>query len=284
MGHSSDSVRLGGAYELFHLAQDTESLRQTVLDILCAHVRRTTAQSEYREKYVSGPSEEVQSLLTLLFVQDHAVFKGCQINLQGSWLDGANLRNARLDGADLANIRLRGASLLWARLRGANFFAAYLQSAYLMEAQLQGANLCRARLHGTHLLKTRLHGADLYETQLQGADLFRTELRGVTSTLSDYGEPFVERLRTFVGRNSDLSGAILEGGLRQQDLVSSVDGMPTAMANALREKLESHVDRPQGHDTTNSEAITGTYTEEEAEEWIAEYEGSISEASNPGSG
>ena len=36
LGHEKDSVRLGGAYELFHLAQDTEELRQTVLDILCA--------------------------------------------------------------------------------------------------------------------------------------------------------------------------------------------------------------------------------------------------------
>ena len=39
LGNDSDSVRLGGAYELFHLAQDTFELRQTVLDILCAHIR-----------------------------------------------------------------------------------------------------------------------------------------------------------------------------------------------------------------------------------------------------
>ena len=38
LGHQSDSVRLGGAYELFHLARDTEELRRTVLDILCAHI------------------------------------------------------------------------------------------------------------------------------------------------------------------------------------------------------------------------------------------------------
>ena len=283
LGHSSDSVRLGGAYELFHLAQDTQSLRQTVLDILCSHVRRTTAQSDYRETNKSEPSEEVQSLLTLLFVQDHAVFKGCHINLQGSWLNGASLRNARLEGADLASVWLLGAGLLWARLRGANLFAANLQSAYLLEAQLQGASLCRARLHGTHLLKAQLHGADLYETQLQEAGLQRTELHGVTSTLSDYGESFVERLRAFVGRNSDLSGAILEGGLKQQDLDSYLNGMPAATANELREKLQSHVDKPEGHDLpAKSGAMTGTYTEEDADRWIAEYDGPMSEASNLG--
>ena len=67
LGHGSDSVRLGGAYELFHLAQETENLRQTALDILCAHIRRTTGETVYREKHESKPSEEIQSLLTLLF-------------------------------------------------------------------------------------------------------------------------------------------------------------------------------------------------------------------------
>ncbi len=74
LGQASDSVRLGGAYELFHLAQDTKDLRQTVLDILCAHIRQATGGEKYREDYPSKPSEEVQSLLTLLFVQDHKVF------------------------------------------------------------------------------------------------------------------------------------------------------------------------------------------------------------------
>ena len=97
LGHESDSVRLGGAYELFHLAEDTKDLRQTVLDILCAHIRRTTGESEYREKHKSKPSEEIQSLLTLLFVQEHGVFTDLPINLQGSWLNGAE----RVSEADL---------------------------------------------------------------------------------------------------------------------------------------------------------------------------------------
>ena len=92
LGHGKDSVRLGGAYELFHLAEDTEELRQTVLDILCAHIRQTTGEYEYQEKHkvpedvedVSEPSEEVQSLLNLLFVQDHDVFKGLRADLRGS--------------------------------------------------------------------------------------------------------------------------------------------------------------------------------------------------------
>ena len=100
LGHDSDSVRLGGAYELLHLAQDIAELRQTVLDILCAHIRRTTGENEYRKNHKSKPSEEVQSLLILLFVQNHEIFKGLRINLQESWLNGADIREAQLKKGD----------------------------------------------------------------------------------------------------------------------------------------------------------------------------------------
>ena len=136
LGHKSDSVRLGGAYELFHLAKDTRPLRQTVLDILCAHIRRTTGGGRYQEAHRSNPSEEVQSLLTLLFVQNHEVFKGLHINLLGSYLAGADLWEARLVGARLNQIYLQFAFLRDACLQGAFLRDAYLQLADLRNARL----------------------------------------------------------------------------------------------------------------------------------------------------
>lgn len=124
LGHDSISIRLGGAYELFHLAQDTEELRQT------------TGENEYRDEFESKPSEEIQSLLTLLFVQEHKVFEGLHINLQGSWLNGARLNKARLVNAVLDGAHLRGASLIDARLRGARLFVTELQEASLFDVQL----------------------------------------------------------------------------------------------------------------------------------------------------
>ena len=120
LGSSSASVRLGGTYELFHLAKDTEKWRQTVLDILCAHIRGTTSGKEYREQYEARPSEEVQSLLTLLFVDEPDVFEGLHINLWGSWLHGAKLLGTQLQRADFAKARLRGATLSAAQLQGAD--------------------------------------------------------------------------------------------------------------------------------------------------------------------
>ena len=367
LGHESDSVRLGGAYELFHLAQDTEDLRQTVLDILCAHIRRTTSEDEYQKKHkvpedvdpeevedVSKPSEEVQSLLNLLFVQDHDVFKGLRVDLGGSWMSGADLRIARLEsavlvgvhlqGADLTRANLQGVNLEGARLQGANLEGANLQRANVTWTQLERTNLKGAKLQGADLTRAKLQGADLTRAKLQGADLTRaklqrvdlkganlqgvdlkganlqganlqraklqgvvlwaaelqgvdlmeaqlqaanlwaaklqeanlteTQLQGVISKKNCLTS-FEKRIRTQTGKESDLSGITFEGGLGQDTLdciVEDYQGLLTEETRKLREKLTRHLDKPKSNKLPkNSGAITGTYTREDAEKWIAEY-------------
>ena len=357
LGHEKDSVRLGGAYELFHLAEDTKELRQTVLDILCAHIRQTTGESAYRKIHPSEPSEEVQSLLTLLFVQEHDVFKGCRINLQGSWLKGAYLGKARLEKAVLTEAHLQRANLwianlqetlllsanlqealllganlqratmwdanlqranlgsanlqratMWranlqeARLQGANLQRANLLSANLQEAdlgranlqgaklsgtnlqgatldeaQLQGVTLNEAQLQGADLSKAQLQGAYLDEAQLQEATLDRANLQGVNSKRR-IGGTFVARIRRSIGVQTDLSGAVFEGGLNRKKVDDLVEDLPDIRAKGLREILEPHIGKPPSNKLPeDSGAITGAYTEEEAEKWIAEYDKATSE-------
>ena len=180
LGHESDSVRMGGAYELFLLARDTKdkALRQTTLEILCAHIRRTTGEREYRAKYKSKPSEEVQSLLTLLFVQDHDVFRDLPINLQRTWLNGANLRGARLEKAILSEACLRGVELADANLKEADMTKAHLQEADMTKARMQRACLRRARMQGACLNEARLNGAKLYGVEMQGVKLIAAQMQG----------------------------------------------------------------------------------------------------------
>ena len=307
LGHKSDSVRLGGAYELFHLAEDTPELCQTVLDILCAHIRRTTGENEYRETHKSKPSEEIQSLLTLLFVQNHTVFKGLHVNLQGSCLKGANLWGARLVGADLTEAHLQAAFLLNARLQGALLRGAKLQLADLRDVQLQGAILHQAHLQAADLKGAGLQAASLGGAGLQSADLCGTKLHGanvwtdhltfeeqrsIRGPAHDHHPPsraslptFVERVRKWIGKEGDLfaedakfSGAKFEGGLSRKRVDSLVEGLSDREANELREKLEPHIGRRESRKLPkNSGAITGSYTEEEAKKWIAEYEEAMSE-------
>ena len=323
LGHESESVRLGGAYELFHLAKDTldeekkEKLSQTVLDILCAHIRRTTSKSKYREKHKLKPSEEVQSLLTLLFVQEYEVFKGCHINLQGSWLNGADLKDARLwkarltqvylQGAELdkahlqranlvdahleevylheaqlqdANLRLarlQGANLEKASLQGAYLFSAWLQATDLREAHIQGANLASARLQGADLSSARLQGADITWASLIGADLNQACIEGVGSQSRSISIPFADRIRMSIGKETDLS-EVWFGGTEQEEVDALIKGLSPGTAKILQIKLTPHIGKsPSNQLPENSGAITGSYTEREAKQWTDEYDEAMSE-------
>ena len=292
LGHDSAAVRLGGAHELFHLAQDTEALRQPALDILCAHIRRTTGQDTYRRRYRSKPSEEVQSLLNLLFTSPHGICKGLRIDLQGSLLNGAtlcaaylcgaNLAEAKLQRADLVGAQLQGADmswahlqmagLSWARLQGADLVGARLDAASLSRANLQGADLARSMLRGASLSRTHLQGAFIVGANLQGADLTEAQLQGVRSHV-DYPDSFAQRVTQSIGEETDLSGAIFGGGLTLEEVESVLDGMYHETANALREKLTPHVGKSTSYELPEqSGAVIGAYTDEEAEKWIPEYE------------
>ena len=88
LGNESDSVRMGATYELFHLAQDTQNLRQTVLDILCAHIRTKTGECRCRDSNRPRPSVEIESLLNLLFLDNHEVFAGRPHRPEGELPEG----------------------------------------------------------------------------------------------------------------------------------------------------------------------------------------------------
>lgn len=63
---SSQMMEIGGAYELFHLAQDDKAFRKTVIDMLSAYIRTNTEKPEYRAEGESEPPLGIQHLLRLL--------------------------------------------------------------------------------------------------------------------------------------------------------------------------------------------------------------------------
>ena len=238
LGHKSDSVRIGGAYELFHLVEDAENreLRRMVFNILCAHICRTTGERKYRETYESKPSAEIQSLLTLLFVQEHKVFKGCHINLQGSWLNGADLKEARLEEAVLTEVYMRRAILDDAQLQGASLDGAQLQGAWLQEAHMQGVTLNRAHMQGIMLGGAQLQGAWLQEAHIQGAWLDVTKLQGTILAGAQL-------------QGATLDGAQLQGaqlrkahmqGIRVIDLSST-----ESFEDCIREQIDKKCNLPE---------------------------------------
>ena len=283
LGHASDSVRLGGAYELFHLARDNENLRQTVLHILCAHIRVTTRRSRYRKKHAWEPSEEVQSLLELLFRRHHNVFDGLFPDLGGSWLNGAKLSGARLDRAWLRDAYLRGAGLSNAQLRRADLWDTELQGAYLMNARMDNATLYGAKLQGAHfdyatmrgvdLTSARLQGANLSCVQMQAASLNRTLMQGTifneTQMQGVNRAPRGDRsqiLRQYADHDSDFSTVLFSGGMNQDEVDDILKATPSIQRVLLEPKIQPHVGQTSAN-SPPSGVVSGRYTTEEAEQW-----------------
>ena len=182
LGHDSESVRLGGIYALYGLA-DKSRYKKDVHEILCAHIRSKTNEKAYKTVHKNEPSTEIQALLGLLSSKPkNQVFatddKPIQVNLRGAFLQGANLDDAQLQSAGLQNTQLQGAKFQRAQLQDANLWGAQLQGANLWGAQLQGANLQDAQLRDAKLWNAQLQGANLYDAQLQGADLLNAQLQG----------------------------------------------------------------------------------------------------------
>ena len=279
LGHDKDSVRLGGVHELFHLAKDTRELRKTVLDILCAHIRQTTSEEEYRKKHKSKPSEEVQSLLTLLFVQEHEVevFEDLRINFQGSWLNGANLRKARLKKAILVGVNLQKADLCGAQMQGAILVGAQMQGAELAGTQMEKAVLTKAQMQGAMLMWPQMEKAVLTEAQMQGTVLSGTHLQGAMLRGA--------QMQGAVLVGTHLQDAILEGA--QMQGVARYGDSSASFEKRIRERIakESDLAGAISEDQSIQElmrgATTGSYTSEEAEKWIAEYKEAMSETPDP---
>ncbi len=311
LGHNSESIRLGGAYELFHLAKEESELRQTIFDILCAHIRTTTGNSEYRELYSSEPSEEIQSILTLVFVKEYEVFEGLRADLRKSWLNGVDLWHGHLDRADLWQTHLKRAGLLRARLQGvilmeadvreAQFYGADLREALLTQSDFRASNFVHADLRGVHADSAKfdgaglqcadLRGADLTkahflaadltcatmqaallnETSLVGADLFLSHLDGVTCTKSD-GKDFGAIVRSRIGKDADLSKAMFHGGITIEDVKDSVETLSRESSERIRRKLDSHIGKASANIPPEEfDATVGSYGSPSAEEWIEEF-------------
>ena len=218
LGSKSPTQRFAAAYELVHLARETEELREPVLAIFCEHIRQTTRSHEYKVQHRAKPSTEIQSLLGLLFVREHAAFRGCRADLEECWLNGAdlrrarlpeaNLRGVRLDGARLHDARLRGAVLVEARLRDAELHGACLRDCNLMEARLHGARLPDARLQGASLLAARLTAASLRNARMQATDLADARLYAAMLVGAQMQAARIERALL---QGAMLSGANLQG-------------------------------------------------------------------------
>ena len=269
LGDKSESVVLGGIHSLLDLAKKNSNYRHNVFNILCAHIKTTTATEEYRKNHEEEPSTAIRILLSSLFQdKEYSFFTVDQAkyraDLSGAYLAGSILFGARLQDSNLEKAQLHGADLMKAQLQHALLKEAQLQRAYLKEAQLQGAVLWKAQLQGADLRETQLQGAGLVEAQLQDARLQQTEMQGAYMYRTQLPH------ETQMG-GSDLRGVSsleFESHIDFQKRIESRVGEKTDLKGVKFDKVNPDLPTPQNEGT----AITGSYTKEEADRWIKEYE------------
>ncbi len=174
---NNQTIRIASFYELYNLACDNENLRQDIFEILCAHMRKTTRTENYKHNIAKDePTEEMQSLLDVLFKKQKNTFGCLSANLQKVYLVGANLDNAHLENANLSGASLENANLLGAHLENATLKNVHLEHANLENANLDNANLEDAYLKHATLMNAHLKNAYLINTNLEHADLYGAKL------------------------------------------------------------------------------------------------------------
>lgn len=114
LGNQHESARVGGAYNLYFLAKENpKEYMESTCEILCAHIRTITSDKEYQKKYKDKPSNEIQTILNLIFEEGQEGkpifgFYTCK-NLKGAYLCGieinlSTLCQVRFDNAILRNV------------------------------------------------------------------------------------------------------------------------------------------------------------------------------------
>ncbi|CAC9611803.1 hypothetical protein [uncultured Gammaproteobacteria bacterium] len=145
----------------------------------------------------------------------------------------------------------------------------YGETLTLQGAQLQGANLWGARLQGANLWDARLQGANLGGARLQGADLWGVRLQGAyveTGKLLNFQQKITQQI------NKETESQNLKNHYRtlndvgKSQLIAELKAINSVGAVEAISRIQS-----ASKTLDLSQAITGKYSQEEANEWLNDY-------------
>lgn len=183
LASAHEDVQLGGVYALERLAQDSQSDRNVIYQVLSASLkRRGSAEREIDAldgSVLPRTISAVELAITLVLSRSKNV---ADLYLRDADLSGLDMTNYWLPGADL-----RGANLMGANLSGANLAGAFLDGANVQGLRLRGATLDKVRWGATDPTAADLRSATLRETNLFGMRLQRGPLDYEPSEMPDFG-------------------------------------------------------------------------------------------------
>ena len=181
-------------------------------------------------------------------------------------------------------VHMQGAYLEGAQLQGADIQGGHLTAAYLHGARLQGADLSDTKMYGATLASTMMQGARFSRTYLQGAFADNANLQGVGDY--DWGSTtsFADRIRSAIGRETDLS-KVVDGRITRERVEQIVNELLCPdKRQILEQQLGPYIDGPRRFGLpANHGAVIGSYKAEDAEEWITEHEAAMTTRNKVGS-
>ncbi len=229
LGNSNESARTGAAYSLFFLAKDyPEEFKRPVFEVLCSHIRSMTNTEEYKTKNITRPSNEIQSVINLLFQNPESIdlFKELDADLMGCYLKGVDLIEVNFTGAKLSRTNLEYSFICDATLENAFLVGTKLQNSTIKSSNLSNANLENSDLKGAYLSKINLSNAKLSNAELCKVTLSEVNLSDaqlIHSNLSNATITFDSKLVRTTLTNSNLSGANLSGADLTEAKLNSAD-------------------------------------------------------------
>ena len=175
LGNPKESARIGCAYNLYFLAEECpDDYLHPICEILCAHIRTITNEKQYQEKYREKPSNEMQTVLNLLFQKDrhnNLIFDQCYKNLEGAFLGGAIL-----NGTNLKNVNFRSATLSIVDFESASF-----SKVDFVNSSLKNVNFNSAELYNVNFMFSTFSYVGFY-----GATLSKVDFRHVKFSDVDF--------------------------------------------------------------------------------------------------
>jgi hypothetical protein len=192
LGHTNESTRIGGVYNLYSLANEYgDDYLEPVCEILCAHIRTITGNKEYQEKYKEKPSNEIIIILTMLFSKDKndkLIFDECEKNLMEIFLCGRKFYGATLNRVNLRSSILDNVTLGKTNLSRVSF----------RDASLTQFKFWKTKLHDSEFNGTKFNKVEFDETELKEVSFKNAQLKSI-----DFNKSVLE--------NIDFTGTILQG-------------------------------------------------------------------------
>lgn len=187
LGNEKEIVRITGINNIISLAVDyPNDYLNRVCEILCAHVRVITTGKEYLENYKDKPSNEIQTIIDLLFRKknnnEDLIFDKCIKNLKGAYLSGIMFTNATL-----TNVSFTHAIISYAELKSLSFDSILASGVYSFRdtilnkvsftcATLSGSNFSDAKLSDVSFRETKLTRVSFGKATLSKVDFHNTIL------------------------------------------------------------------------------------------------------------